>query len=138
VPSQLPTGVNVESVHEAAPHDFDVGWFWHAPEPSHLPVCPQGGAGAQAPCGSGSPAFTSVQRPSLPGTAHERQVAQLAVAQQTPSVQKSPVKQSALTPHGCPRRFLFPQALVWASQMAGATQSASEVQAELQLAPLQA
>ena len=43
-----------------------------------------------------------------------------------------------MAPHGWPRRFLSPHVLVIGSQIAGPRQSRSEVQAELQLAPVQA
>jgi hypothetical protein len=137
-PSQVPIGVNVEPEHEALPHDVDVEASAHAPAPLHLPVRPQGGAGVQRPAGSLSPEGTGVHTPSLPLTPHEKQVAQLALPQQNPSTQKLPVRQSASAPHDWPSRFLFPQALVIGSQIAGARQSLSDVQAELQLWAVQA
>jgi hypothetical protein len=86
-PSQLPAGVAVDPLHDAAPQIVPAGIGRHAPVPSHTPLKPQGGAEGQPPCGSIAPAGTGVQLPALPVTLQDRQVAQLADEQHTPSTQ---------------------------------------------------
>ena len=86
-PSQLPAGVAVDPLHDAAPQIVPAGIGRHAPVPSHRPLKPQGGAEGQPPCGSIAPAGTGVQLPALPVTLQDRQVPQLADEQQTPSTQ---------------------------------------------------
>ena len=87
VPLQLPAGVEVDPLHDAAPQIVPAGIDRHAPVPSHRPLKPQGGAAGQPPCGSIAPAGTGVQLPALPVTLQDRQVPQLADEQQTPSTQ---------------------------------------------------
>jgi hypothetical protein len=72
-----------------------------------------------------------MQRPSLPGTAHERQVPAHAVAQQTPSTQK-PDAQSAAAAHAAPGGF-GPQLPL--TQAAPPTQSASLAQSARHASP---
>ena len=72
------------------------------------------------------------QVPALPVTLHDLQVPQELALQQTPSVQKSSLKQSLVAAQAWPRRSLVPQRLVPRSQMSGARQSASLAQAALQ------
>ena len=133
-PSQVPTGVKVDPLHEAAPQLVARGAFSHAPRPSHFPVSPQGGLRTQRSCGSLEPAGTGWQLPPLPATLQARQLPQLAVEQQTPSRQL-PLSQSDPEPHTWPRRFL-PQEP--ALQTLPGAQSASIPQAALQVVPLQA
>jgi hypothetical protein len=89
-PSQLPIGVNVATEHEADPQGVDVDANAQAPEPSHAPVRPQGGLGAQRPCGSRASASTAAQRPSLPETLHAWQTAHEVDAQHTLSTHEGP------------------------------------------------
>jgi hypothetical protein len=44
-PVQWETGVKVDPVQEAAPHDTPVPPCWQWPAPSHAPVLPQGALG---------------------------------------------------------------------------------------------
>ncbi len=86
-PSQLAPAVNVAPPvgQVAARHEVPWTYFWQAP-PAHLPLVPQLAApwSLQPPAGSGIPVGTSVQRPSDPASAHERQEPVQAVAQQIP------------------------------------------------------
>jgi hypothetical protein len=132
LPVQCETGVKVEPEHEAAPQLTPALACWQAPAPSQLPVLPQGAWGAQRACGSASPCRTFEHVPALPVTLHAWQVPHVDAPQQTPSTQKSPVRQSVVATHGWPSRFLLPQRFVFGSQMSGARQSASTVQAALQ------
>ena len=105
-----------------------------------MPFVPQVEApsSAQNADGAGVPAPTGVHVP-LPERLQASQGAQLVEPQQTPSTQKSPVRQSPVIAHGWPRRFLSPHRLVFGSQMLGGRQSASAVQVALQaevVAPL--
>jgi hypothetical protein len=137
-PLQKPTGVSIEVMHVAVPHDVAVDAFRQAPAPSHVPTKPHGGLGAQRPCGSAASADTSLHVPSRPAMLHAWHVPQLAVAQQTPSTHELPVRQSSSSAHASPRRCLLPHLFFWRSQMAGAAQSPSTTQVVLQLVPLHA
>jgi hypothetical protein len=132
-PSQAPTGVNIEPVHEELPQLVDVGALAQAPRPSQRPVNPHGGAGVQPPCGSMSSAGTGWHVPAVPSTLHERQLPQLEEAQQTPSMQL-PLSHSLPAAQICPKAFL-PHAP--ALQTLSPEQSASLPQAALQVMPLQ-
>jgi hypothetical protein len=68
--------------------------------PSQVPSVPQVEApwSAQAPCGSGASAATAAQRPGELAMLQARQVPQLSLSQQTPSVQE-PVMHSVLRTH---------------------------------------
>jgi hypothetical protein len=48
----LPAFVKVDPLHEAVPQLVVAGAFAQMPLPSQRPVNPQGGLGAQPPCGS--------------------------------------------------------------------------------------
>jgi hypothetical protein len=96
VPLQKPAGVNVEPAHDAAPHAVVAGATLHAPAPLHVPVRPQGGLGAQRPCGSASSAGTSLHAPARPSTLQDWHVPQPEAAQHTPSTQNVPVRQSSV------------------------------------------
>ena len=85
-------------MHDAAPQVVDAEATLHAPLPLHLPSLPQGGLAAQRACGSVVPASTGVHVPALPATLQARQVAHVAVAQQTPSTQL-PLSQSEPAAH---------------------------------------
>ncbi len=138
VPLQCETGVKVEPVHVAVPHETLVPPSWQCPAPSQAPVLPQGGFAVQRPCGSVLLAGTLAQLPALPVTLHAWQVPHELELQQTPSTQVLPVRQSLVAVQACPRRFLLPQWLVFGSQMSGDWQSASAVHAALQaVLPLQ-
>ena len=100
VPLQKPTGVSIAFAHVAIPQDVVAGAFLHAPAPSHVPTKPQGGLAAQRPCGSAASAETSAHVPSCPATLQAWQVPHDEVPQQTPSTQKSPVRQSFVELHG--------------------------------------
>jgi len=87
LPLQLPTGVNVWPLHEAVPQLVVTGALRQAPLPSHTPLQPQGGLGAQPPCGSISSAGTGLHMPAMPAMLHDRQLPQVFAEQQTPSTQ---------------------------------------------------
>jgi hypothetical protein len=131
---QLPAAMNVDPLHDAVPQLVVAAAFWHAPLPSHLPLNPQGGLGAQPPCGSISSAVTGWHAPPSPATLHDWQLPHAAAEQQTPSTQW-PLSHSLAPPHSWPRRFR-PQAPLL--QTLPLAQSASTPQAALQVAPLQA
>lgn len=133
LPSQVPTGVAVEPVHDAVPQLVPAGIGRHAPLPSQVPLNPQGGLAAQPPCGSIAPAGTGRHVPALPATLHDAQVPQLAVEQQTPSTQL-PLSHSAPAAQICPSRFLPHEPLL---HTVPGTQSLSMAQAERQVVPLQ-
>jgi hypothetical protein len=131
VPVQCETGVNVEPVHDAVPQLTLLDACSQAPPPLQLPVFPQGGFGAQRVCGSAVPEGTLLQVPAFGAMLQAWQSAHDEVLQQTPSTQKSPVRHSAVLAQDCPRRFLLPHRFVLRSQMLGARQSLSLVQAAL-------
>jgi hypothetical protein len=86
VPEQNDGGWRVEPLHEAAvPHAFEVGCCSHAPL-TQKPVLPHPLLAAQPPCGS-VVLFATLAQVPLPLTLHAWQVEQVAVVQQTPSVQ---------------------------------------------------
>jgi hypothetical protein len=64
------------------------------------------------------------------------QVPQEAVAQQTPSTQELPVRQSSSVVQASPRRCLSPHLFFWRSQIAGDRQSPSLTQVVLHAVPL--
>jgi hypothetical protein len=99
VPVQCETGVYVEPLHEAAPHATPVPACAHAPAPLQAPVSPQGGLGAQPPCGSAVPATTFVHVPADPATSHAWHSPHDAELQHTPSTQLAPVRQSLVCAH---------------------------------------
>jgi hypothetical protein len=70
-PSHLPIGVNDDPLHDGVPQLVPFVAYRQAPEPSQVPLNPQGGLELQPLCGSMSPAGTGVQRPASPGTLHE-------------------------------------------------------------------
>jgi hypothetical protein len=133
-PLQLPTGVDIEPVHEALPQLVAAAALRQAPLPSQAPVKPQGGLGAQPPCGSISSAGTFWHMPASPGTLHDWQLPHPSVAQQTPSAQW-PLSHSLAAAQSCPRR-LRPQAPPL--QTLPGAQSPLSPQAPLQVVPLQA
>ena len=81
-----------------------------------------------------SPAATGWQEPAFPATAQERQVPQLAAAQQTPSTQLL-LSHSVPAPHCWPRRLRPQEPAV--QKLLGA-QSAFEAHAAKQVVPLHA
>jgi hypothetical protein len=83
-PSQCETGENVDPVHDAVPHETAVDACWQPPPPLHAPVLPHGGLATQP--AETCPAATFAQLPT-PLMLHAWQFGQLAVPQQTPSVQ---------------------------------------------------
>ena len=133
-PLQLPTGVNVDPLHEAVPQLVVVGPLRQAPFPSHLPLNPQGGFGAQPPCGSIWSAPTGLHIPAMPATLHDWQLPHMTEAQQTPSTQL-PLSHSPAPAQSWPRRF-SPQEP--ALQTRPGAHSLSPPQAALQVVPLQA
>jgi len=133
-PLQLPTGVNVDPLHEAVPQLVVVGPLRQAPLPSHLPLNPQGGFGVQPPCGSIWSAPTGLHIPAMPVTLQDWQLPHTADEQQTPSTQL-PLSHSLAAAHSWPRRFnpQEPALQTWPG-----AQSPSTPQAALQVVPLQA
>lgn len=125
-------------MHDCVPHEVVVAASWQAPAPLHAPVLPQGGLAVQRLIVSAAPSGTFVQLPALVPTLHAWHNEHALVLQQTRSTQVLPVRQSVVAVHGCPRRALLPHRLVCGSQMLGARQSASRVQAARHaVAPLQ-
>lgn len=104
-------GVSVggDPVHVATAHCTPATWSWHAPAPLQAPVLPHVVLVGQRPCGSVVSFGMLAQVPALTPTLHDLQVPQELAPQQTPSVQKSPVKQSVVAVQACPRRFFVPQ-----------------------------
>jgi hypothetical protein len=66
LPLQCETGVKVDPLHDWLPQETPVPASWQAPAPLQAPVLPQGGFGAQSPCGSAVLAATLAQVPGLP------------------------------------------------------------------------
>lgn len=134
-PSQCEVGVNVDPVQLAVPQDTVMAACWQAPVPVQVPVLPHGALAdlAHCPVGAAAPAGRLAQVPALPDTLHAWQVPQAVDAQQTPSTQLRPDRQSDVALQVCPWRFLSPHRLVFGSQMYGDTQSPSALQAVLQL-----
>jgi hypothetical protein len=91
-------------------------------------------APASAHWASGSwPAGTATQLPTEPGTAHELQIEEQAVAQQTPSAQ-TPELHAVPAVHAVPLDAR-PQLFVDVLQVVEAAQSALPVQVLLQVVP---
>jgi hypothetical protein len=136
VPVQRETSVSVEPEQVCVPHDTVVAASAHAPAPLQAPVFPQGGLATQRL--SRTPLATLAQLPAAAPTLHAWHKLHELVLQQTPLVQKLPVRHSVVLAQGWPRRFLLPQRLVCRSQIFGARQSPSPVQAARHaVAPLQ-
>jgi hypothetical protein len=96
--------VAVPFEHDAGPHAVPADACWQAPLPSHRPLLPQGGCGAQSPVGSLIPATTLAQVPfAWPVSADEQAWYDplQAVLQQKPLVQK-PLAQASLLVHAAP------------------------------------
>ena len=83
MPVQCETGVKVDPVQDAVPHDTVAAASWQAPAPLQAPVLPQGGFGAHRACGSGAPSATAVQLPALVPTLHAWQSPHDGLLQQT-------------------------------------------------------
>jgi hypothetical protein len=137
VPVQNRCGVYVLDEHIPAAQDLVDGACSHSPAWQN-PVFPQVVVMAHRPCGSMSPFGTFLHVP-LPSTLQAWQVVpQLAVVQQTPSVQEWPVRQSPLDVQDAPRGFLLPHIPIMTSQIVGDLHSALLEQAVLQAPALQA
>jgi hypothetical protein len=87
----------------AAAHCVPAAYSAHAPVPLHMPVILQLAAPSslQRPAGSGLPAGTAEQVPCLPATAHDLQLPEHAVVQQTPCAHTWPAH-STSEPHTAP------------------------------------
>jgi len=134
LPSHDAAGVNVEPVQAAAAQPVPAAYFWQAPLPLQRPLRPQVVAPASAHWASGScPPGTATQVPTEPETAHELQVEEQAVAQQTPWAQ-TPELHVVPAVHAVPLGA-SPQLFVEVLQVVEAAQSASAVQLLLQLVP---
>jgi hypothetical protein len=130
-PSQVRAGVNVVPEQVDATQVIPMACSRQPPLPSQVPSVPQLAAPMSAHWPSGSaPAGTALQVPTVPASAHERQVPAQAVAQQTPSSQK-PELHSAAAVQAMPIGFL-PQLPL--TQELGALQSALDVQVPRQAA----
>jgi hypothetical protein len=81
--------VSVDAEQVVVPQLVPAGYVAHCPLPLQTPVVPQVEAGMvmHAIWGSSPPSGTGWQVPCMFMTAHERQLGQLAAAQQKPSVQ---------------------------------------------------
>jgi hypothetical protein len=138
VPVQKRCGVYVLlALHIPAPQEVVAGAFWHAP-PWQSPVLSHVVVIVHRLWGS-IPLTTFLQVP-LPSMLHAWQaVPQLAVVQQTPSVQKFPVRHSlSLVQSPPPSGFLLPHIPIMTSQIVGGLQSVLAAQAPLQAPALQA
>jgi hypothetical protein len=91
------------ATQEAAPQPTVLAACVQAPAPLQVPVLPQVPLAAQRACGSVTPVATLLQVPSLPAMLQARQVAQLALPQQTPSTQLPLL-------HSCPAAQVTPVA----------------------------
>lgn len=139
-PLQVDGASNVDPLHVAPAHWIPATCCWQAPRPLQDPVLPHGVAALVAhwPAGAVAPFGMLAQVPGLPGTLHDLQVPQEAAPQQTPSVQKFPVRQSLLAVQLWPRRLLVPQSWVVGSHISGARHWVSTEHAAKQaVAPLQ-
>jgi hypothetical protein len=130
--SQRPASRSAPALHESVPHTVLTAYLRQAPMPLHIPSSPQVAtvSSAQSPCRSW-PSGTLRQVPSLPATAHERHVPAQAVPQHLPCAQNVELH-SSLLPQVAPIGFL-PQ--LPATQLLGATQSASDVHVVRQVLP---
>lgn len=130
--SQRPATRSAPAVHESMPQTVLTAYLRQAPMPLHIPSSPQVAAvaSAQSPCRSW-PSGTLRQVPSLPATAHERHAPAQAVPQHLPCAQNIELH-SSLLPQVAPIGFL-PQ--LPATQLLGATQSASDVHVVRQVLP---
>jgi hypothetical protein len=126
LPLHALASVSVEpALHAAAAHWVPVAYIWQAPEPLHEPFVPQLAAPAsmQRAVGSGMPAGTAEQVPSLPATPHDWQSPVHAPAQQKPCAQ---IPELQSVPRVQVRPFgRLPQLVPL--QTFGATQSAVDV-----------
>jgi hypothetical protein len=87
-PEQNDGGWYVVPLHDdPRPQLWVVGAWVQAPAPLQVPVLPQGGLAAHCPDGAEVPAGRLVQVPGLPETLQAWQLPQLALPQQTPSMQ---------------------------------------------------
>jgi hypothetical protein len=97
LPSQRRASVAVvpPSGQVGAAHSVPAAYSWQPPAPSHRPVVPQVAAPATVhwPFGSVPPAGTGLHIPSVPVSAHDRQLPVQADPQQTPCAQ-NPLMQS--------------------------------------------
>jgi hypothetical protein len=116
----------------ADPHETLFDTCWQPPLPLHAPVLPQGELieVRHWPAGAALPDAMFVQVPALPVTLHDWQVPHAVDAQQTPSTQVRPLRQSDVALQVWPWWFR-PQML--AVQWFPIVQSPSPVQAVLQL-----
>jgi hypothetical protein len=130
--SQRPATRSAPAVHESIPHTVLTAYLRQAPMPLHIPSSPQVAAVSSAhwPCRSW-PSGTLRQVPSLPATAQERHVPVHVVPQHLPCAQNVELHSSPL-PQVAPIGFL-PQ--LPATQLLGATQSASDVHVVRQVLP---
>ena len=130
--SQRPATRSAPALHESMPHTVLTAYLRQAPMPLHIPSSPQVAAvsSAQCPCRSW-PSGTLRQVPSLPATAHDRHVPVQTVPQHLPCAQNVELH-SSLLPQVAPIGFL-PQ--LPATQLLGATQSASDVHVVRQVLP---
>jgi hypothetical protein len=122
--SHRPATRSAPAVHISIPHTVLTAYLRHAPMPLHMPSSPQvvTPSSPHSPFGSW-PSGTLRQVPSLPPIAHDRQVPVQVVPQHLPCAQIME-KHSSLMPQVAPIGFL-PQ--LPATQLLGATQSASDV-----------
>jgi hypothetical protein len=85
LPLQLRAGVKATPTHVAGAHVAPAAYSRQAPAPSQVPSVPHASTPLSGHCASGSaPAGTSVQVPSVPASAHERQVPVQLELQHTP------------------------------------------------------
>jgi hypothetical protein len=103
VPEQCEGGWWVVPEHDsAAPHSFDDGCCWQAPA-TQTPVLPHSPAATQF--GGSAVLSATFEHVPLPLSAHDWQMPQLEVVQQTPSVQL-PTAHSFAAEHAAPFPFL--------------------------------
>jgi hypothetical protein len=145
-PRQAPAAVHslVAALHICSRQTVPLGYVWQPPAPVHRPLVPQeagpwsrqtrrGSVPPAAARGSGTSAPTATQRPRALGSAQNWHCPSQADSQQTPSAQK-PDLHWLLWVQSWPSPRMPQLPLL---QVAGATQSASEVQASLHASPWQ-
>ncbi len=134
LPLQLAGSVKVDPLHICIPHDVFVSACWQVPLPVQLPVFPQGmlAETGHLPCNSAPPDGMLAHVPWLPGTLQAWQVPHDEDAQQMPSRQVRPLKQSRVVVQGLPCETNFPHLLVIGSQLVPVAHCELMVQVVLQ------
>jgi hypothetical protein len=112
--SQVAAAFRIAALHVAGAQGVSTGYLAQWPAPSQRPVVPQLWAvwSVQTWAGSVAIAATGWQLPSLPVTAHDRQLPHGPLEQQTPSVQNV-LRHSVPDTHDAPSALRFTQEPDW-------------------------